>query len=66
MGKCEVGTYTTNIMVTHGALVCHGGFGQPQCEFFEQCCEDNNYKVRKRRNNNARSLRKKKHKRKKK
>ena len=44
-GKCKAGHYTTNIMVTRRALVCHGGYGQPQCVFLEKCCRENGYRM---------------------
>ena len=49
MGKCKAGYYTDNIVVTHGALVCHGGFGQPQCKWLNECAKEHNMKKRRRR-----------------
>ncbi len=46
--KCRTGEFTTNKVVTRRALICHGGFGQPQCEYFKQCCKENNFRVVKR------------------
>ena len=36
-GECRTGEYTTNVTATRGALVCVGGFGQPQCKLLEEC-----------------------------
>lgn len=48
-GKCRKGQYTTNAVVGHGALICHGGLGQPKCEHLEVCCQENGIKLRERR-----------------
>ena len=49
MGKCKAGYYKTNIVVTHGPLVCFGGFGQPECSYLEECTKEHGMKKRKKR-----------------
>jgi len=44
---CAKGHYMSNIVVTHGALVCCGGFGQPRCEYYRSCLADNGFKLSK-------------------
>ena len=46
MGKCYDNQYTTNETILHGALICHGGFGQPRCKYADKCLEDNGYEIR--------------------
>lgn len=40
-GTCKAGYYKANSVITHGPLVCFGGFGQPQCEYLAECLEAN-------------------------
>ena len=42
MGECRTLEYKTNEVVTHGPLVCFGGFGQPRCKFLLDCMKENN------------------------
>lgn len=46
MRKCRAGKYTDNIVVTHGALVCHGGFGQPPCQYVMECMKEHGMRLR--------------------
>ena len=41
MGKCRMKEYRTNEVVTHGPLICYGGFGQPRCAFLKVCMKEN-------------------------
>jgi hypothetical protein len=38
--SCKAGIYTTNEVVTHGPLMCFGGYGQPQCNYIRDCIEE--------------------------
>lgn len=39
--KCRKGIYTTSsIVILSAPLVCYGGFGQPKCEYLEDCIAD--------------------------
>jgi hypothetical protein len=46
MGECKAGHYTNNEVVTHMPLVCHGGEGQPPCEYLDRCAIENGMKKR--------------------
>lgn len=38
MGRCKAGLYNNNDIVRLSrGLVCHGGFGQPSCEYLMDC-----------------------------
>jgi len=45
MKECRKNIYKDNTVVTHGALLCLGGFGQPACFFLPRCLEENNMKI---------------------
>jgi len=45
MGKCKAGFYTNNDVVTHGPLVCFGGFGQPECKHLNECLNECGFRV---------------------
>jgi hypothetical protein len=47
MNECKAGVYKNNTIVTHAALMCWGGFGQPPCQYLEECAKENNLKKRK-------------------
>lgn len=47
MGCCKANHFTTNIMVTHSAFVCFGGFGQTPCQYLQECMKEYNMKFRK-------------------
>ncbi len=49
--KCRAGKFTTNAVVTHGALICHGGFGQPACKYIDYCKKENGVRKRKKKKN---------------
>lgn len=51
--ECKTGLYKSNIIVTHHALMCVGGFGQPPCQYLEQCAKENNMTIRKRKTNGS-------------
>jgi len=56
MGSCRKGEYTTNEVVTHGALLCWGGFGQPVCRHLAICAGENGisgFRVKDAKRNNA-------------
>ncbi len=37
MGECKAKIFKNNIVVTRSPLVCIGGFGQSQCEYYTSC-----------------------------
>jgi hypothetical protein len=39
--ECKANQYKTNEVVTHGHLICFGGFRQPRCKFLKVCIEEN-------------------------
>jgi len=44
--ECKTGEYKTNEVVTHGPLICFGGFGQPRCKFLYVCTKENNMRFK--------------------
>jgi hypothetical protein len=44
---CAQGYYKDISVVLHGALVCCGGFGQPQCKYYIDCLKNNGIKLSK-------------------
>jgi hypothetical protein len=46
MGECKAGYYTDNSIVLRSMMVCIGGFGQPQCEFYFDCLKENKDKMK--------------------
>lgn len=44
---CRMGHYKSNVSVKHGALICHGGHGQPPCKWLYTCAEERGIKLRK-------------------
>ena len=45
MVGCKANLYKDNMVVTHGALMCWGGFGQKPCRFIKDCIADYNMKL---------------------
>jgi hypothetical protein len=41
MGECKSGQFMDNMVVTHGALICYGGYGNERCKFLKDCLKDN-------------------------
>lgn len=44
--ECKTGEYKTNEVVTHGPLICFGGFEQPRCRFLYVCTKENNMRFK--------------------
>jgi hypothetical protein len=41
MSECRAGLYKDNSIVCgHASLVCTGGYGHPQCQFFSECLRE--------------------------
>jgi hypothetical protein len=40
MNECKAGYYKTNTVLTHGPLVCYGGFGVPECQHLADCIKE--------------------------
>ena len=45
MKGCQANLYKDNMVVTHGALMCWGGFGDKPCRFLKDCVTDWNMKL---------------------
>lgn len=46
-GICKAKLYKDNRVVLVNPLVCHGGYGQPQCEYYRECLKDHGIRLTK-------------------
>jgi len=46
MGECKEGTFIHNMVVTHGAISCYGGFGYQPCKYLQECMDEYHLKLK--------------------